>query len=243
MITMITLLGISIAILSLANNCKGENCLSGYYHKSSSGPEPGMRECSWFSESSCCFSNYTELLAVSPVSKVVDTYWDRCGNLSLRCEEYMKKIDCFYHCSPLAYNWINPNNSYSIFHVPICESFCDDWFAACMNDRTCVRNWITDWQWDEHGNNCVNECIPYREMYRNGKDLCENMWGTSFKVPSCPCDCLMMDHDDNNVVQHLQLHNSGISNPAEALDRENDEAFCQQRQKSLRERKERNKNR
>lgn len=226
-IMMITLLDLFIAILSLAISCNGENCLSGRYHKLSSGPEPGMEECRRFSHSSCCFSNYTEELAVSPMSKIDNTYWDRCGQLSPRCEEYVKKIDCFFHCSPLAFNWANPNNSYSIHNVPICNSFCNDWFAACMNDRTCVRNWISDWEWDQHGNNCRNECIPYQQMYRNGKDLCESMWGMSFKVPSCPCHCLMLDDDDGNVVQHLQSHNSGTSNP--------EEPYCQRRKNQQRE--------
>ncbi|XP_069794870.1 riboflavin-binding protein-like [Narcine bancroftii] len=235
---MITFLGASFAILSLVIHCQGENCLPGKYHKSSPGPEPGMSECQRFSQSSCCFSNYTEELAVSPLTRVNHVYWDRCSPLSSRCEVYMKKVDCFYHCSPIAFNWINPNNSYAILNVPICENYCDDWFAACINDQTCVRNWISGWEWDEHGNYCRNECIPYHQMYRNGKDLCESMWGTSFKVTSSPCNCLMMDHDDNNVIQHLQLHDSGTSSPTEALDTENKDSFCQRRQKSLRERKE-----
>lgn len=46
---MITLLDLFIAILSLAISCNGENCLSGRYHKLSSGPEPGMEECRRFS--------------------------------------------------------------------------------------------------------------------------------------------------------------------------------------------------
>ncbi|XP_062920468.1 riboflavin-binding protein-like isoform X1 [Mobula hypostoma] len=215
MIRMITLLGICIAILSLSNSCNGGNCLKGRYHKSTSAPEPGMRECRRFSQSACCFSNYTELLAVSPVTNVGDTYWDRCGQLSPRCEEYMKKVDCFYYCSPLAFNWINPNNSYSILHVPVCKSFCDDWYAACRNDRTCVRNWLTDWEWNDQGNHCRNECVPYHEMYRNGRDFCESIWGTSLKVASCPCHCLMLDDDDNNVVQHLQSHSEETSDCTE----------------------------
>ncbi|XP_038650114.1 riboflavin-binding protein-like isoform X1 [Scyliorhinus canicula] len=236
---MIMFLGISIATLILAVDCYGDSCLSGINHKAMPGPEPGMRACKLYSQSSCCFSNYTEQLAVSPVTKVQNTYWNRCGQLSSRCEEYMKKIDCFYHCSPHTFNWINPNNSHSVLAVPICQDFCDDWFTACRDDLTCTRNWISDWEWDDHGNNCRNECIPYHQMYKNGKDLCVNMWGATFKVISCPCHCLMMDDDDNSMIQYL-IHQRGTPAPAEVLHREAMKApFCQRRQTALLERRER----
>ncbi|XP_078075533.1 riboflavin-binding protein-like [Mustelus asterias] len=236
---MITFLGVSIATLLLAVRCYGDSCLSGINHKAIPGPEPGMRACKLYSQSSCCFSNYTEQLAVSPVTKVQNTYWNRCGQLSSQCEEYMKKIDCFYHCSPHTFNWINPNNSYSVLAVPICQGFCDDWFAACRDDMTCSRNWVSDWEWDDHGNNCRNECIPYHQTYKDGRDLCENMWGTTFKVVSCPCHCLMMDDDDNDVIQHL-IHERGTPAPVEVLHMELKKTpFCQRRHKDLLERGER----
>ncbi|EMP26962.1 Actin-binding protein IPP [Chelonia mydas] len=80
------------------------------------------------------------------------------------CEDYMKKIECFYRCSPHAAHWINPNYTAGIEFVPLCQNFCDDWYEACKNDSTCIRNWMTDWEWDENGvNHCKNECIPYNK--------------------------------------------------------------------------------
>ncbi|XP_041063698.1 riboflavin-binding protein-like isoform X2 [Carcharodon carcharias] len=195
---MITILVISIATLTLAIQCSGDRCLSGLNHKAMPGPEPGMRACKLYSQSSCCFSNYTEELAVTPVTKVQNTYWNRCGNLSSR-------------------------------------------FAACRDDLTCTRNWLSDWEWDDQGNNCRSECIPFHQMYKDGKDLCGNMWGTTFNVISCPCHCLMMDDDDNNMVEYLVRHR-GTPTPAEAKHAELVKApFCQKRHKNLRDRKEKEK--
>ena len=26
--------------------------------------------------------------------------------------------------------------------VPICGKYCDDWFEACKDDKTCTRDWL-----------------------------------------------------------------------------------------------------
>ncbi|PKU34431.1 riboflavin-binding protein [Limosa lapponica baueri] len=76
---------------------------------------------------SCCYADFTEQLAHSPVIKVNNSYWNRCGQLSKSCEDFTKKIECFYRCSPHAAHWIHPNYTAAIQSVPLCQSFCDDW--------------------------------------------------------------------------------------------------------------------
>ncbi|KAG9350990.1 hypothetical protein JZ751_024879, partial [Albula glossodonta] len=153
-------------------------------------------------KASCCFSNFTEEL-VSPVTKVESTHWDLCQQLSPRCEDYMIKVECFYQCSPHAVHWMNPNYPAGFLHVPICESFCDSWFDACKDDLTCAKNWLNDFKWDSDGNHCQQDCVPFSEMYANGTDLCQSMWGSSFMPSSSEGRCLEMDNQENTVVSQI----------------------------------------
>uniref|UniRef100_A0A8B9MCC9 Folate receptor-like domain-containing protein n=1 Tax=Accipiter nisus TaxID=211598 RepID=A0A8B9MCC9_9AVES len=148
-----------------SSTCQKYGCLEGDTHKLKPSREPNMHECTLYSKSSCCYVDFTEQLAHSPVIKVNNSYWNRCGQLSKSCEDFTKKIECFYRCSPHAAHWIHPNDTAAIRSVPLCQSFCDDWYEACKDDSICVHNWLTDWEWDESGeNHCKNKCIPYSEV-------------------------------------------------------------------------------
>nr|AAC83924.1 riboflavin binding protein precursor [Scaphiopus couchii] len=179
------------------------SCLQGPNHKAFPGPEIGFQECFLYAEDSCCYANFTEKLAQSPVIEVDNYYWNRCGNLSKSCEDYMKKLECFYQCSPMTAHWVHPNVSDAVQHIPLCHSFCDSWFEACKSDLVCARNWISDWIIDENGNHCKNDCIPFHEMYANGTDLCQSAWGESFVVSSSPCRCLDMTETDKKVIKYI----------------------------------------
>ncbi|XP_054066753.1 riboflavin-binding protein-like [Rissa tridactyla] len=66
-----------------------------------------------------------------------------------------------------------------------------------------------DWEWDESGeNHCKNKCIPYSEMYANGTDMCQNMWGESFKVSESSCLCLQMNKKDMMAMKYLPSESS-----------------------------------
>ncbi|KAG8436980.1 hypothetical protein GDO86_007894 [Hymenochirus boettgeri] len=178
-------------------------CLGGENHKAAPSPETGFQECFLYEESSCCHANFTDKLSLSPIIELNNYYWNRCGNLSKKCEDYMKKVECFYQCSPIASHWIHPNFSEAVQHVPLCQSFCDSWFEACRSDLTCAYNWISDWVFDETGNHCKNDCIPFDKMYVNGTDLCQNAWGTSFTVSSSTCRCLDFTATDFKVIKYI----------------------------------------
>ncbi|XP_063795570.1 riboflavin-binding protein-like [Pseudophryne corroboree] len=215
-------LRIILALIFLSAGSCELSCLHGTHHKGAPSPEPGMQECVLYSTSSCCHANFTEKITPSPIIKVDNYYWNRCGNLSKTCEDYMKKIECFYQCSPIAGHWVHPNISLAIQNVPLCQSFCDNWFEACRSDLTCVHNFLSDWTIDESGNHCKNECIPYDKMYVNGTDLCESAWGTSFVVSHSSCRCLDMTQTDGNVVKFI------LENELSAESRE--EQACKLRQ-------------
>lgn len=46
---------------------------------------------------------------------------------SLRCKGFLKRVSCFYRCSPDAARWPHPHRRSYIQAVPLCHSFCRDW--------------------------------------------------------------------------------------------------------------------
>ncbi|XP_053549380.1 riboflavin-binding protein [Bombina bombina] len=198
---MALLLTFLVAGLLSAVSCQ-QKCLRGNHHKPLPSAEPDLMECTLYSESSCCRRNLTEKLSHS-LTELDNFYWNRCGNLSKSCEDYLKKIECFYQCSPSVAHWAHPNISVAIQRVPLCQSFCDNWYNACRSDMWCAYNWLTDWTFDDTGNHCKNICIPFHEMYANGIDVCQHMWGNSFAVSSSPCRCLDMTETDRNVMKYI----------------------------------------
>uniref|UniRef100_A0A8D0GR97 Folate receptor-like domain-containing protein n=1 Tax=Sphenodon punctatus TaxID=8508 RepID=A0A8D0GR97_SPHPU len=218
--------------------CKKDKCLEGGSHKNQPDPEPDFKECTLYTKSSCCSPDFTEELAHSPIIKVNTTYWDRCGTLSESCENYMKKIECFYQCSPHAARWSNPNYTAAIEFVPLCQNFCDDWYEACKDDSTCIHNWLIDWEYDEYGeNHCKNRCFPYSQMYANGTDMCQNMWGNSFTVSDSSCRCLQMNEKDAVAVKYLQLDSSEESSSSSSSSSSEEQA-CQRKLRKMARRKE-----
>ncbi|NWS55763.1 RBP protein, partial [Chunga burmeisteri] len=218
---------ITLFAVITSSTCQRYGCLEGDTHKVKPGPEPNMRECTLYSKSSCCYADFTKQLAHSPVIKVNNNYWNRCGQLSKSCEDFTKKIECFYRCSPHAARWMDPSYTAAIQSVPLCQSFCDDWYEACKDDSICVHNWLTDWEWDESGENrCKNKCIPYSEMYANGTDMCQNMWGESFKVSKSSCLCLQMNKKDMMAIKYLRSESSEESSSSSSS---SEEHACQKK--------------
>ena len=88
---------------------------------------------------------------------------------------------------------------YCSLGVPVCSDFCDNWFDACKTDQICVENVLEDYNFTVHGENFCpanKSCITYEAMYGNGKNLCEKMWGGSYKYTKANDDysnCLLMD--------------------------------------------------
>ncbi|XP_015666784.1 riboflavin-binding protein-like [Protobothrops mucrosquamatus] len=218
-----------------------QTCLRGAGHKPRPTRERYLKECTIYAKSACCSADITKELAHSPVVKIDTTFWNRCGNLSSVCEAYMKKIECFYRCSPYAVKWAHPKHAAAISSVPICKKFCDDWYEACESDQTCVSNWLTDWEIDEKGeNHCKNECIPISEMYANGTDMCEKMWGDSLKVSHSSCLCLNMDETDPKAIMLIRgrvlgSSSSSSSSLTRSINEDDVERFCQFRLKKERE--------
>uniref|UniRef100_A0A8C4Q0C0 Zgc:109949 n=1 Tax=Eptatretus burgeri TaxID=7764 RepID=A0A8C4Q0C0_EPTBU len=139
-------------------------CLAGSWHKRHPSPEPALPACRNYTKKSCCTPQETSVFVTSPISHVDPISWDRCGNLSLRCEGYFKRVECFNRCSPMAIQWAHPAHPGLLHHTPLCLDFCNGWFHSCAEDLTCVRNWIYDWDWNIEGNLCPGPCTPFKQF-------------------------------------------------------------------------------
>ena len=176
-------------------------CIKGGRHKERPSSEVGFRECHQYQSNSCCFANFTNILAAATVTSIDNFHWGRCGNLSSQCEDFMIHIECFYRCSPNAANWEGSFPA-SISGVPICADFCNDWFAACRNEMSCATNWLRDYNTTASGENfCRNDaqCQTWEQRYSNARNLCNQLWGASFIYTDDPSRCIQLN--GTNLVE------------------------------------------
>ena len=102
--------------------------------------------------------------------------------------------------------------------MPVCSDTCDQWFDACKDDQICVENVLADYNFTVHDENFCpanKSCITYQEMYTNGKNLCEKMWGGSYNytVPNADySNCLMMNGSSKPVKPTVD--SEGVINTA-----------------------------
>ncbi|XP_032822179.2 uncharacterized protein LOC116948961 [Petromyzon marinus] len=205
----------TVAVVACCVCAHEDCCLKGRSHKPEPGPEPDMHACQIYKSKACCTAAFTTQLEPTTISRVEDTYWNLCGNLSTKCQAFMKRNECFYRCSPHAADWMNPSYKSGLLHVPICSSYCSDWYEACRSDLTCARNWMENFSWNVT-NSCRNSCIPFSEMYSNSTDLCESMWGVSYQVAPEGKPCLYIGNETSPDVEGALAHeNSGENSSAD----------------------------
>eukprot|EP00005_Dracoamoeba_jomungandri_P005297 CAMPEP_0174252744 /NCGR_PEP_ID=MMETSP0439-20130205/2111_1 /TAXON_ID=0 /ORGANISM="Stereomyxa ramosa, Strain Chinc5" /LENGTH=231 /DNA_ID=CAMNT_0015333347 /DNA_START=14 /DNA_END=709 /DNA_ORIENTATION=- len=188
------LLFASLSTVAFSDDFTGRDCLSGSYHKDVSGPEgPEYTECLAYKENSCCTPEIAAILGNASDIRLYNFQWTPCGPISKSCEQFLIWEECFYECEPVLEQWETYSDG-SLFRVPICSTYCDDWFSACKDDLTCAANWLTDWDYDEDTgiNTCASSCRTYEEVYGSGQGLCETMWGDSFVYEEDPEQCLTM---------------------------------------------------
>ncbi|XP_050781077.1 retbindin isoform X2 [Gopherus flavomarginatus] len=163
-------IGWALAVLCGGAGGLDSRCLAGGKHKAVPSPEGQLGICQLYAANACCSPKVAQEISSAPLTKVNNSYWNRCGSLSPRCENYLQRVECFYRCSPSAARWPHPQRPTAILEVPLCLSFCEAWYEACKDDLTCARNW----------------------MYWDGRELCENIWGDSFIAAQEPCPCLSL---------------------------------------------------
>ncbi|KYO25072.1 retbindin [Alligator mississippiensis] len=166
---------------------EGGTCLPGGKHKARPSPESSLGLCQAYAHNACCSP---ETAAEISTTGARDVAWDCCGPLSSSCARYLQQLECFYRCSPGAAHWLHPEHPTALHRAPLCRDFCQQWYNACRDDLTCAQDWVRDWRWGPEGNNCTGGCAPYSQMYRDGQDLCETIWGDAFVTEDPPCPCL-----------------------------------------------------
>ncbi|CAL8270863.1 unnamed protein product [Lota lota] len=176
---------------------RGEGaCLQDGRHKTAPSAEPQLTECALYADNACCTVDDVQDIAHIPAISNKNVPWDHCGALSATCESFLKRVSCFYRCSPDAARWPHPRRHAYIQAVPLCHSFCRDWFDACRMDLTCARNWARD----PRGHNCTGTCVQYQQMYQHGRDLCESLWGDAF-----------MTVEDQEEEEEEEGHNDDVN--------------------------------
>ncbi|XP_031564630.1 folate receptor gamma-like [Actinia tenebrosa] len=186
-----------------------EKCLDGRYHKPSPSPEgPDYADCFSWKNKSCCTAEFTIELKKNRVENIWNFTWNHCGNLSKECERYIKDEECFFQCEPNLIKW--HIGKAKIREVPICRSFCHDWFEACKYDKTCVADW-GEFNYTSGSYICPlnSKCQTFAEVYGDGKGLCNKMWGSSFKQEESS-NCMVMRFDgpgnpNDKVTKPVQL--------------------------------------
>ena len=90
----------TLVTLLIGGVCPSGNCLEGDKHRELPCPQPetsDYRACFQWSDSTCCTAESTTQLANATVVNVDGFHWSRCDPpLSQRCQEYFKRIECFY---------------------------------------------------------------------------------------------------------------------------------------------------
>ncbi|RDD39469.1 Folate receptor gamma [Trichoplax sp. H2] len=192
----LTLAWSTIAIASQSPRDTLNTCIASSYHKKVPTPEQDLVECKPWKARSCCTPATVKELSLTANQVLYNFRWDHCGNLSSQCYRYMVQDSCFYECSPNVGPWIvnasSSRRSERFMHVPICASFCDNWFAACENDKTCSGDWRYDWKWINRSNHCKanNTCKTFGQIFKTSKGFCEGLWHYSFKYQSDDKPCM-----------------------------------------------------
>ena len=82
----------------------------------------------------------------------------------------------------------------NIQNVPICAEYCDAWFDACQDDLTCFENWLEEYDPSLGIANCPApfKCHTFHEVYRDGRGLCDTIWGTVYAYSTDADNCTVM---------------------------------------------------
>jgi hypothetical protein len=187
----------------------GETCHLQYYHKGVSGPEPeNMNECHPWQKNACC-KNAT-VGSAEQIRKAYgkNWEWDRCETkskypkMSAACYRYFVQEACFYECEPAAglfrkyapdeihdpnmhHSKFNPSddthNKWEMHRMPIRADYCDAWYRACRNDYFTAAGNGSFWAGINTTAPEFPQCDKMGKIFTGGKQLCEVMWGGSFK--------------------------------------------------------------
>ena len=116
-----------------------------------------------------------------------DYRWDRCGDLSPKCQAHFVNEACFYECDVHAGKWrmhetcddADGGNGWQLLGMPIKASECDSFYEDCKDDLFCVtaesKSFFALPTCD-----IATQCQKFSDIYADGKEMCELLWDNSF---------------------------------------------------------------
>ena len=107
-----------LALVILASSIgSGESQFCSFFGNRSPGPQPGLQNCTWYRESSCCSNDeITSLFTnINPPDQA-----------NSRCRNFINYMMC-YVCDP------GQSNFYRSRQLTVCRDFCDDYLSACSD--------------------------------------------------------------------------------------------------------------
>ncbi|XP_066449782.1 retbindin [Eleutherodactylus coqui] len=170
-----------------------DTCLVNRKQKLTASPEPGLTKCQQYSSYSCCSQEHIDVASSVPFP------WASCGTLSSRCEEYISRVECMYLCSPDISKWSLPGSVAGMHDLPLCDTFCGEWFDACKEDLICLET-------TNLKRNCSKSCITYKQKFGSGEQMCNRIWKHAFVAMPKPCFCITPPAEGANPAQEGSTH-------------------------------------
>ena len=103
--------------------------------------------------------------------------------------------------------YFQPATEKNIRNMPVCKDYCDAWFEACKDDRTCFDNWLENY---EAGSTLINCSTPYtcrtfHEVFGDGKGLCNGLWGDAYTYSTDKDNCTVMTFNSSMPNPNFKL--------------------------------------
>jgi len=192
-------------------------CHLRYYHKEVSTPDilfmgGNTTACNQYELAACCTEETAENI-LNDVLYGEYYHFQRCGPLSPKCLKFFESEACLYECSVHAGKYrkfrdcdelaTGGGNVWEIFNMPLAASSCDAWYDACRDDLFCVgpsRNFFDE----PEKCDVETDCQPFKEIYRDGKDMCSVLFGTSFVYEENEEDAYPLLFDEDVNLQEMK---------------------------------------
>ncbi|XP_065176814.1 voltage-dependent calcium channel subunit alpha-2/delta-3-like isoform X1 [Sycon ciliatum] len=130
---------------------EGQGSFCSFFGNKSPSPQPGLQNCTWYRDSSCC------------VNEEINSLFNQVqvpANSNGHCRNYITYLMC-YVCDP------RQSNFYAQERLTVCEDFCNDLLSACQDARLQGVRLGT-----RYGTNGSAYCADRRFQVSNVKENC-----------------------------------------------------------------------
>ncbi|BES90604.1 Folate receptor family [Nesidiocoris tenuis] len=159
--------------------------------------------CNSYSKLSCCLSTTADQIQGKALYQL---HRLTCNKpMSSGCKKFFQQDACLYECSPHLGQWIVEDNvGETLQNVPLCQSECEKWFTACINDFTCTRDWKTSHANSHFTCTAKDKCQTFRDKFQSAEHFCNTIWGNSYVVVPDDQMCVKID----GSIEHETRNNA-----------------------------------